>query len=139
MSTDAPARDQVAARRRTILALLADVLCVLGLAAGGYDAHNEGDPVVTTVLRIAAPFLVALVIAWAVGLLQRGGPQRRDMVRLWPAGVQTLVVTYAGGMALRGLTGHGLAPAFLVVSVVFLAVTMLGWRLGALVVARVRR
>jgi hypothetical protein len=41
-------------------------------------------------------------------------------------------------MLLRGLSGRGLAPGFLVVAAVFLAVTMLGWRVVVGLVVRRR-
>ena len=49
-----------------------------------------------------------------------------------------LAVTYVLGMALRAASGRGLAPAFLVVAGAVLALTMLGWRAVAHLVARRR-
>lgn len=114
-------------------ALLADVVCVLALALGGRDAHNEGSSTLV-LLRIAWPFLVATLVA-TVLLAWRRFPAHA----LWPAGVTAWLVTYVLGMALRGLSGRGLAPGFLVVALLFLALTMLGWRLLVLVWNRVRR
>jgi len=105
-------------------ALVADVVCVLALALGGRDAHNEGSSLLV-VLRIAWPFLAALVVATVVTAWRSLPP-----VRIWPAGVTVWLMTYALGLALRGLSGRGLAPGFLVVSLLFLGVTMLGWRLA---------
>ena len=39
-----------------------------------------------------------------------------------------LAVTYLLGMTLRAISGRGLALGFLVVAVLFLTSTMLGWR-----------
>jgi hypothetical protein len=95
---------------------------VLALAIGGKGTHEEGDPS-WVVLAIAWPYAVAAGLAH-VWLLARGRPAGRT----WPEGVTVLAVTYALGMLLRAISGRGLAPAFLVVACLFLALTMLGWR-----------
>ena len=76
---------------------------------------------------------MAAVLANAV-LTWLGRPTRR----VWPEGVVVLAVTYVLGMVLRAVSGRGLAPGFLVVAGVFLAVTMLGWR-GVVLLATRRR
>lgn len=48
-----------------------------------------------------------------------------------PAGVVVWVTAVVGGMGLRALSGEGTAAAFVVVAGVFLASTLLGWRLVA--------
>lgn len=85
------------------------------------------------VLAIVWPFALATVLGHA-GLLW----QRRQSASLWPEGVTVLAVTYALGMLLRAVSGRGLAPGFLVVAAVFLAVTMLGWRVAVRLAARWR-
>jgi hypothetical protein len=111
--------------------LLADLACVLALALGGKGSH-EASASDWIVLTIAWPFAVATLLAH-VGLVAT----RRAAVRVWPGGVVVVAVTYAVGMALRAASGRGMAPGFLVVAGVFLALTMLGWRLVArLVTAR---
>lgn len=113
---------------RWVWPALADLLAVLVLALGGRSAHHP-DGAVWAVLAIAWPFALAVVAAhgWLAWRLR---PARRT----WPEGATVLVVTYALGMALRALAGGGLAPAFLVVALLVLTATMLGWRL---VVSRV--
>lgn len=108
----------------------ADLLCVLALALGGRNTH-DADESAWVVLVIAWPFALAAVVAH-VGLAAIGRPA----TRVWPGGVAVVAVTYAGGMALRALSGRGLAPGFLVVALLFLVVTMLGWRLVLLLVGR---
>ena len=111
--------------------LVADLACVLALALGGKGSH-EASASEWIVLVIAWPFAVATALAHA-GLAVR----RRPAVRLWPEGAVVLAVTYAVGMLLRAASGRGLAPGFLVVALLFLALTMLGWRVVArLVTAR---
>lgn len=110
--------------------IAADLVCVFALAVGGKQSHEPGEAL-GTVLAIAWPFALAagLAHAWLV-------PRARPTDRVWPEGATVWAVTYVLGMVLRGLSGRGLAPAFLVVAGAFLAATMLGWRLVALLVRR---
>ncbi len=117
---------------RRLWPLLADLACVLALAIGGRGSHEPGESFLV-VLRIAWPFAVAALVAHAVLAWRAMRPSA-----LWPSGVTVLVVTYAGGMALRALSGRGLAPGFLVVAFLFLAATVLGWRVVVAVARRVR-
>lgn len=106
-------------------ALVADLVCVVAFAAGGKSAHDESSTwwVIAT---IAWPFALACLIGWVV-VARRGWDPRQ-----WrPAGVAVLASTYVLGMVLRLVSGRGIAVGFLIVSIVFLAVTMLGWRLLA--------
>lgn len=95
---------------------------MLALAFGGRGSHDAGDSS-WVVLAIAWPFALAAGLAHA-GLASGGRPSHRA----WPEGTIVLLATYGLGMLLRALSGRGLAPGFLVVAAVFLAVTMLGWR-----------
>jgi len=111
-----------AARSRLVaLAAVLDLACVLGFAAAGRSAHAE-DGGVVGVLGTAWPFLVAAAVGWAAL------PAWRDPVRVWPTGVTVWAVTWGLGLALRGLTGGGLAIPFVVVAAAVLAVAMVGWR-----------
>jgi len=110
--------------------VLADVVCVLALAASGKRSHEAGDPA-WVVLAIAWPFAVAVMVSHLV-LLGRGS---RTAERTWPEGAFILAATYVIGMALRAASGRGMAPAFLLVAGLFLTATMLGWRLAWRVVA----
>lgn len=112
--------------------LLADLACVLALAVGGKGSHDAGESA-WVVLRIAWPFAVGAALAHAAL-----AASRRPALPVSPYGALVLVATYGVGMALRAVSGRGLAPAFLVVAALFLTATMLGWR-GALVLARRRR
>lgn len=112
--------------------VIADLLCVLALALGGKDSHEPGASNLI-VLTIAWPFVAAMLVGHLL-LAWRRRPARRP----WPEGVLVLAVTYALGMLLRGLSGRGLAPGFLVVAALFLTATMLGWRLVVRLVARLR-
>jgi hypothetical protein len=112
--------------------LVADLACVLALAVGGKSSHEAGASD-WVVLVIVWPFALAVGLAHA-GLASRGRPTRRT----WPEGVVVLAVTYVLGMVLRALSGRGLAPGFLVVAGIFLALTMLGWRGVVHVATRLR-
>jgi Protein of unknown function (DUF3054) len=115
---------------RWLWPLVADLACVLALALGGKSSHEASDSD-WVVLVIVWPFALAVGLAHVV-LARRGRPA----APLWPEGVLVLAVTYGLGMLLRGLSGRGLAPGFLVVAAVFLAVTMLGWRVVVGLVGR---
>lgn len=95
---------------------------MLALAIGGKGSHEASDPS-WVVLAIAWPYAVAASLAHA-WLVSRGRPTRRT----WPEGVIVFAWTYVLGMLLRAISGRGLAPAFLIVAGLFLALTMLGWR-----------
>lgn len=111
--------------------VVADLVCVLVFAFAGKTSH-EASASDWVVLAIVWPFALAAVLAH-VALLLRGRQTRRT----WPEGGVVLAVTYVLGMLLRAISGRGIAVGFLVVAVLFLALTMLGWRCVAqLVVAR---
>lgn len=116
--------------RPFLLPLLADLVCVLAFASAGKSSHEAGDSD-WVVLAIVWPFAVAALVAH-LGLASR----RRATARPWPAGVVVLGTTYVVGMLLRVAEGRGIALGFLVVALVFLTLTMLGWRLAAALAAR---
>lgn len=105
------------------LPVVADLVCVLVFAFAGKTSHEPGRSD-WVVLAIVWPYALSVVLAHA-GLLAR----HRDSRRLWPEGTTVLAVTFVLGMALRLVSGRGIAVGFLAVSIVFLAITMLGWRL----------
>lgn len=107
---------------RALAPLLADLVCVVVFAAAGKSSHEAGDSE-WVVLAIVWPFAAAVALAHVV-LRRRGGRP----ARVWPEGVVVVAVTYAVGMALRVLSGRGIAVGFLIVAALFLTFTMLGWR-----------
>ena len=118
--------------RRWLGPVVADLVCVLALAIGGKNSHEAGDSD-WVVLVIVWPFSLAAaaVHVWLVA-------QGRQTSRVWPEGVLVLAVTYVLGMVLRAISGRGMAPGFLVVAALFLTLTMLGWRVVALLLTRRR-
>jgi len=107
---------------KRLLAPLADLVCLLVFAFAGKSSHEASDSN-WVVLAIVWPFVVAAAVGWA-GAMWNG----LRGLRVWPGGVLILVVTYVLGMALRDISGRGLAGGFLIVAAVFLTITMLGWR-----------
>lgn len=106
-----------------LAAFVADVFFVFLFAFLGKESH-EAQSALSLVLTIVWPYVVGLLFAWAIVNTRRW---RAD--RAWPAGVAVWLVTYVLGTALRGASGRGLAPGFLIVSVIFLGLTLVGWRL----------
>ena len=115
-----------------LAALVADLVCVLVFVVVGKADHATGlSP--AAVASTAWPFLVALALGWVVTLAWRSPD------RIWPTGVLVWVVTVVGAMPLRLLSGEGAPFSFVLVTSLFLAATMLGWRVLALLVSRKRR
>jgi hypothetical protein len=99
---------------------VADALAVLAFTLIGIASHDGS--LVSAFGRVVWPFALAAAIGWAVTRAWR------DPARLWPTGVLVWLVTVAGGLALRGISGQGLAWSFALVTALFLAITLLGWR-----------
>lgn len=119
MDTDSPFL-----RRLGPLAL--DAVLVVVFATLGARTHHDGALTLAAVADVAWPFLVGVGVAHAffrVPLSVRFG------VLAW---VCVLVV----GMGLRLATGDGTAWAFVLVATGFNLLTLVGWRLVALLVSR---
>ena len=106
--------------RPTVLAFLADALLVLVFVLIGRASHDE-NPVLGALVTYW-PFLVALALGWAVA---RAWKAPMAVVR---SGVPIWIVTVAGGMLLRALSGQGVQVSFVIVTSVVLGVFLLGWR-----------
>lgn len=116
--------------------LVVDTLCVLVFAAVGRSSHEEGASLLG-LLTTAWPFLVGLAVASYLALRW----SRRDAPpwAVLPWGWAVPVITWAVGMALRVVSGQGVSGAFPLVALGFLVLTLLGWRILATGVARLRR
>jgi hypothetical protein len=117
---------------RALAALLADLLCVLAFVVIGRTDHGTGTAL-AEIAWTAWPFAAGTVLGWAVTLAWTAP------ARIWPTGVFVWAVTVAGGMALRVFLGEGAPLSFVIVTSLFLAATMLGWRAAALLVTRMRQ
>ncbi|MBW8486290.1 DUF3054 domain-containing protein [Actinomadura parmotrematis] len=113
------------------VAAVADVLCVLVFVGIGRASHDEAGSV-TGFLGTAWPFLAGLAAGWGVTRAWR------RPLAVWPVGAGVWAATVAGGMALRAVSGQGVAVAFVIVACLFLGLALLGWRLAALGVRRQR-
>src|ERR1700682_2541549 len=116
-------------RGAVLLALAADVVCVVLFCAIGRRSHAEGLTV-AGVAETAWPFLAGTAVGW---LLARGW---RRPAALVPTGVVVWVCTVAVGMLLRKTSSQGVAPSFVVVAALVTALLLLGWRTAATVVTR---
>ncbi|NNE11610.1 MAG: DUF3054 domain-containing protein [Ilumatobacter sp.] len=108
--------------RRLAVGVGSDVFVVVAFVAIGRRNHDE-QPGLTGVLDTAAPFLIALAVAWLIVRAWRGPTTVVTGVALWP-------VTVAAGMILRRTVfDGGTAAAFVVVATLFLGAGLVGWRL----------
>jgi hypothetical protein len=109
-------------KSRAGLAALTDVICVLVFCAVGRRSHAEGLTA-AGVAETAWPFLTGTAVGW---LLARGWRRPTDPA---PTGLIVWIATVTVGMALRRLSGQGVAVSFVVVASTVTAVLLLGWRL----------
>jgi hypothetical protein len=117
--------------RSRLAAPAADLLAVVVFVLLGRRSHDEGSAVAGTV-AIAWPFVTGALVGEGVVLLTR---TRAESVA---AGAVVTAGTVLIGMGLRRLAGGGTPVSFVVVATTFLAVFILGWRLGARLLARRR-
>ncbi len=110
--------------RRALIALFADVVCVIVFCTIGRRSHAEGLTV-AGIAQTAWPFLVGTGVGW----LLIGGWRRPFTVI--PTGVVVWVCTVAAGMVLRKATSAGVSTSFVVVASLSTAVLLLGWRAAA--------
>lgn len=106
---------------RSVTAVVLDVCCVTAFVMIGRASHSEGETI-AGIATTAWPFLSGLLIGWAV---TRGW---RRPAALVGTGLGVWLVTVAAGMALRTVSGQGIAVTFVLVALVFLGLVMLGWR-----------
>lgn len=117
---------------RYVPALLLDAVFVLIFAAIGRASHDENP---AGFLLTAWPFLVALVVGHLVAALLPHRP-RRPWAIAW--GAVVWVVTVAGGMLLRVVSGDTAQLAFIIVATITLGVLLIGWRAAAALMRRRR-
>ena len=120
--------------RVALFAFLTDVVLVVLFAVIGRASHDEGvfGPFGRGLIETSWPFLAALAIGWlaALGWRTPVAPLRTGLV-VW-------LVTVAGGMLLRALSGQGTALPFVIVATLALALLLIGWRVIASAVIRAR-
>lgn len=111
-----------------LLAILDAALIVL-FALLGRTEHEHGLGL-GGILLTALPFLIAYVIMTVVS------KPRVTINKIWPTGILVWLGTVAVGMALRILMGKTAAISFVMVTLVVLAVFLLGRRVVATMIAR---
>jgi len=126
-------------RHAVLVSVLADCCCVLVFVVIGRASHTKGESL-AGIASTAWPFLAGLAGGWlvAMALVRRPRPVSLRPYSLWPAGVSAWLGTVALGMVLRVVSGQGIAPAFVLVALVFLGLFLLGWRVLARLAARRR-
>ncbi|WEK62246.1 MAG: DUF3054 domain-containing protein [Candidatus Microbacterium colombiense] len=117
---------------RFVPAFFVDAVLVLVFAVIGRASHDENP---AGFLITAWPFLVALLIGHLLAALLPGRP-RRPWSLAW--GAVVWIVTVAGGMLLRIVSGDTAQVAFIIVATVTLGVFLVGWR-GIAALLRRRR
>jgi hypothetical protein len=113
---------------KAVASTMLDGCCVLAFVAIGRHTHHDGASI-AGVWHTAWPFLAGL----AIGL----GAARawRRPLAVVPAGLGGWLGAALAGMALRVLAGQGTALAFMGVTLAFLGLFILGWRVLARIVA----
>ncbi|WP_246104511.1 DUF3054 domain-containing protein [Rudaeicoccus suwonensis] len=114
------------------IAAVLDVVMILVFAAIGRASHHEASPVLDA-CGTAWPFLAGAAAGWVLVLAVRREPPIA-LVASWPVWLLTVGV----GMAVRHVTGRGVAVSFVIVATLFLGLFMMGWRAIALLLARRR-
>jgi hypothetical protein len=108
--------------RRAQLAAAVDVAAVVLFVAIGRRSHDETGNAVTGALKVAAPFLIALLVAWAAAKAWSNPISMRTGVVLW-------LGTVTVGLVLRKVIfDGGTATAFVIVATITLGAMLLGWR-----------
>lgn len=118
--------------RHMVIALLADIICVIVFCAIGRRSHAEGLTL-AGIAGTAWPFLAGGAVGWLLI-----GPRRRPFTVI-PTGMVVWICTVVVGMLLRKLTSAGVATSFVAVASLSTAVLLLGWRSAVALAGRDRR
>ena len=111
------------------LAVILDCCCVLLFVIIGRASHAKGESL-GGIASTAWPFLAGLLGGWL------GTRAWRRPVALAPSGVGAWLGAAGLGMVLRVAAGQGTAVAFVLVTLAFLGLFLLGWRVVARVMVR---
>jgi len=103
---------------------VADAMSIVIFVAIGRKNHDEGEAA-SGIFRVAAPFLLALLVGWVITRAWKEPLSQRS-------GVLISLTTIVLGMLLRNIVfDDGTATAFIIVATVFLGTLLNGWRLLA--------
>ncbi|HIW90971.1 MAG TPA: DUF3054 domain-containing protein [Candidatus Corynebacterium avicola] len=112
------------------VALVADVVAVLVFTLIGSFSHNGSDGFsIGGWLQTSWPFILGLAVGWA--LLYTGKLRRAP-----GTGVLLLGSTWFIGIIVRSLVNMSLAWGFVITSLIFLGIVMIGWRVVASLVTQ---
>ena len=110
--------------RMILWSAVADAASIVIFVAIGRKNHDEGEAA-SGIFRVAAPFLLALLVGWVIARAWKEPLSQRS-------GVLISLTTIVLGMVLRKLDfDNGTATAFIIVATVFLGTLLNGWRLLA--------
>lgn len=107
-----------------------DAAALLLFVVIGRASHGEG---LWGVLGTWWPFLGGLLVGW---LVMRAW--RTPLQLIW-TGLGVWLVTVLVALLLRQITGQGVQTSFVIVTVLVVGTLLLGWRMIALLVRRLRR
>ena len=103
------------------LAAVLDVAAVVVFVVIGRRNHDEGEAV-SGVVKVAAPFLIALTLGWIAARAWNSPMDVGTGVIIW-------LVTIIGGLILRKVAFDGsTAVPFIIVASLFNLATLVGWR-----------
>lgn len=111
-----------------------DAGAIVTFAVVGRATHEEGilGGNGLGLLNTLWPFLVGAAAGWALAKAWR------RPCAWWPTGVIVWASAFVGGMVLRMASSQGVAVSFMIVAATFLALTLIGWRVIAGVIAKRR-
>lgn len=107
---------------RTAFAISFDIDSIILFSLAGYASHDGDEALGEALVRIAAPFLIALAVAWVT-------------LRAWQrpfsvgAGLGLWAITVGLGMVLRRFVfDDGTATPFVLVATAVIGGLLVGWR-----------
>ncbi len=115
--------------RRVLLAAGLDALAVLVFVVIGREEHDEGITL-GGIVETAAPFLIGLAVGWLVARAWRRPLSVASGLVIWPTTVLVGMIVRNWGF------DEGTATSFVIVTMAFLGMCFVGWRLIALSVMR---
>jgi len=107
--------------RRTPLAAGLDTFAVVLFVSIGRREH-ERDSAISGLISTAAPFLIALAIAWLALRVWQRPTEVRSGIAIWA------VVVLVGMLLRHFLFDDGTAASFVIVATIFLGFFIVGWR-----------
>ena len=108
--------------RRVLLAFGADLLAVVVFVAIGRRTHDETGNVFVGAAKVAAPFLIAVVLGWLIARAWNDPLSNATGAIIW-------LTTVIAGLLLRHFVfDRGTATPFIIVATATLCAFIMGWR-----------